>query len=188
MEDNDRRAFLRWFVVAVATSVAMLAMTATGLVGEVWRKDSSYLSAITLAFFAVMTAMIGHATWRASKAPPLRMVKYGTMTSSPSRQDVVAADLKKLLEYEEVGWFGAEMCLVMGMLGTIIGFVMMLTGFETLNVGEASSIQGLLGELGKSMATALYTTLVGLACGSVLKIQCFNLGLEIRAKLGKEDQ
>ena len=81
----------------------------------------------------------------------------------------------------ENGWFISEMCLNLGMLGTIIGFVMMLSGFESLDISNPSTISTLLSNLGKSMATALYTTLVGIVCGCLLKIQYYILDIQFKA-------
>lgn len=80
----------------------------------------------------------------------------------------------------ENGWFVSEMCLNLGMLGTIIGFVLMLSGFETLDISNPSTISSLLSTLGKSMATALYTTLVGITCGCLLKVQYYILETQFR--------
>jgi len=79
----------------------------------------------------------------------------------------------------EIGWFLSEFCLTLGMIGTIVGFIMMLSGFNTLDIQNVSTVQGLLSQLGLSMATALYTTIVGLVCGSILKIQFFIVSLEL---------
>jgi hypothetical protein len=49
---------------------------------------------------------------------------------------------------------------------------------------KPQTVQSLLSDLGKSMATALYTTLVGLVCGALLKIQYFILSLELQ-RIGK---
>jgi ABC-type uncharacterized transport system permease subunit len=178
--NQDRRAFLRWLVVAAVSGAAFAALAGTGFVSMVWEKDASYISALTALFFAVVSAFMGHATWVASATTPLCFIKL------PVIRAVSKSELEEMREREEVGWFCSELCLALGMLGTIIGFCMMLTGFETLDVKDASSIQAILGDLGKSMATALYTTLVGLSCGCLLKIQCFNLGQEIKSKLGDE--
>jgi hypothetical protein len=178
MADHDRRAFLRWLVVATFSGAALAALAATGFARMVWEKDSSYISALTTLFYFVVTGFMGHATWVASRAVPIHWMSR-TADLLPAK-----AEMSEMREREEVGWFCSELCLALGMLGTIIGFCMMLTGFETLDVRQAASIQGLLSDLGKSMGTALYTTLVGLSCGSALKIQCFNLGQEIKAKTG----
>jgi biopolymer transport protein ExbB/TolQ len=65
------------------------------------------------------------------------------------------------------------------MMGTIIGFIMMLSGFDSLDIQNITSVQALLTQLGGSMATALYTTIVGLVCGSVLKLQFFLIAIEL---------
>ena len=74
----------------------------------------------------------------------------------------------------EVGWFTSDLCLTIGMMGTVIGFMMMLSGFATVDVSNTSSVQELIKSLGGGMSTALYSTLVGLICSALLKIQWFN--------------
>ena len=61
------------------------------------------------------------------------------------------------------------------MVGTVIGFIMMLSGFANLDISEIDTVQTLIKELGTGMSTALYTTLAGLICSLLLKIQYFNL-------------
>lgn len=175
------RAFLRWLLIVSAADAGFLIMLMTGLCGEIWVKDASYLSATTFVLFTVMSLVVGHATWHASRTPAINKFQHKNVISD------IKDRLRHLSVREEIGWFGSELCLVLGMLGTIIGFVLMLRGFEVLNIKDAASIQSLLGELGKSMATALYTTLVGLICGGILKMQCLNLGLELRSKQALEE-
>ena len=79
----------------------------------------------------------------------------------------------------EVGWFTSDLCLTVGMMGTVIGFIMMLSGFATVDVAEIKTIQALIKQLGIGMSTSLYTTLAGLVCGALLKIQYFNLNQAI---------
>ena len=61
------------------------------------------------------------------------------------------------------------------MMGTVIGFIMMLAGFGAVDAKDANSIQNLMSSMSSGMATALYTTLAGLICSSLLKIQYFNI-------------
>ena len=51
---------------------------------------------------------------------------------------------------------------------------MMLGGLANVNVSDVNTVQELVRQLGGGMSTALYTTLSGLICGTILKIQCFN--------------
>ena len=79
----------------------------------------------------------------------------------------------------EVGWFTSDLCLSIGMMGTVIGFIMMLGGFANIDINDMATVQGLIKGLGVGMATALYTTLTGLICSALLKIQYFNLSQAI---------
>ena len=128
----------------------------------IWQKDASYISYLTLFIFYISTIWLGKTTFN---------------ISNNLIDNFQAFEFKRK---EEVGWFISELCLTLGLIGTIVGFVLMLVGFESINMADVKTIQSLLGQLGKSMATAIYTTLVGLICGLLIKIQCFNISLELR--------
>jgi biopolymer transport protein ExbB/TolQ len=85
-------------------------------------------------------------------------------------------DKNKTIESKtEIAWFVSELCLSLGMIGTVIGFIQMLAGFSSLNIGNVSSMQSLVVNMGYGMATALYTTLAGLIFGNILKIEAFDI-------------
>lgn len=155
---NKRAVFLRWWLISSLILVASFVCLKLGLLQEIYEKDASYLSLVTLVVFSFTNLLCGKSCWKLSG------------------RKFAFADLKR---EEKLGWFASEICLVLGMAGTIVGFILMLSGFGNLDVTNIATIQGLLADLGKSMATALYTTIVGLTCGTLLKIQYFNLGIGI---------
>ena len=61
------------------------------------------------------------------------------------------------------------------MIGTVIGFIIMLVGFGTTDVSDSQSIQNLMGQISTGMSTSLLSTLAGLVCSVLLKLQFFNL-------------
>jgi len=76
----------------------------------------------------------------------------------------------------DVGWFVAEACLALGMIGTVTGFLLMLSGaFANIDLANTATIQTALSNMALGMSTALYTTLVGLICSLTLKIQLINV-------------
>jgi biopolymer transport protein ExbB/TolQ len=80
----------------------------------------------------------------------------------------------------EVGWFIAETCLALGMVGTIIGFLLLLgTTFSNINVSDVTTLQRALSDMALGMSTALYTTLIGLICSILIKVQLVNLEVVI---------
>ena len=75
----------------------------------------------------------------------------------------------------DVGWFIAETCLALGMVGTVTGFLYMLgTAFEDIDVSNTQTLQDALASMAKGMSTALYTTLTGLVSSIIIKIQLVN--------------
>ena len=75
----------------------------------------------------------------------------------------------------ERGWFYSDVILSVGMVGTVIGFIMMLSGFSDINFENSEDVQSLMSSLGYGMSTALSTTLVGLVSSIMLKLQFFLL-------------
>jgi len=79
---------------------------------------------------------------------------------------------KEIIQSLSPGWFIAESCLVLGLIGTVTGFILMLgTAFTELDVTNITSVQNALVKMSLGMSTALYTTLVGLISSLVIKIQ-----------------
>jgi hypothetical protein len=84
---------------------------------------------------------------------------------------------RDFVEHKEidVGWFIAESCLALGMVGTVTGFLYMLgTAFENIDIEDARTLQNALSSMAKGMSTALYTTLTGLIASLIIKVQLVN--------------
>ena len=73
------------------------------------------------------------------------------------------------------------------MIGTVSGFLIMLTGaFAGVDLGDEVAMKNVLEKMSKGMSTALYTTLFGLICGSLLKVQYFSLARATDLLIGPE--
>ena len=71
-----------------------------------------------------------------------------------------------------IGWFIAESCLVLGLIGTVSGFIIMLgTAFVDIDVSNVDSMQKALAQMSVGMSAALYTTLLGLISSLAIKLQ-----------------
>lgn len=163
-------SFLKWWLLFTLFIVTTVFSFYLGFIKLLWEKDVSYLSIATLFIFFMMSIKCGR---------DIFLIEKENKHSQES--------LDSFARREETIWFTSELCLNLGMLGTIIGFCMMLSGFESLDISNQQTIQGLLSELGKSMATALYTTLVGLICGQCLKMQALILGLHLNKLSPKQE-
>ena len=160
-----RTLFLKWwlFISTVMATAAYLYLT--GVFHLLWDGDATKLSFILLPLFMFMSVWCGYKTWTLSVF----------LDSSKTDKYIV----EKIEHLMEVGWFTSDLCLSIGMMGTVIGFIMMLSGFSQVDVADMSTVQGMIKGLGVGMSTALYTTLTGLVCSALLKIQYFNLSQAI---------
>ena len=72
----------------------------------------------------------------------------------------------------DIEWFISDIVLTLGMIGTIIGFILMLSGtFDTLQIEDVESVRLLIASMSKGLYTALNTTLAGLISSALLKTQ-----------------
>ena len=82
--------------------------------------------------------------------------------------NALESDLDKRLSY---GILAAEIALKLGLLGTIIGFILMLQPIASLDNTSADNLKIALASMSSGMAVALYTTLTGIVVNTLLRIQ-----------------
>jgi hypothetical protein len=116
-----------------------------------WAADVSKLTFVIVAVHALATAWVG------------------TQTFTKARGVVVN---------EQPGWFLSELVLTLGMIGTVIGFIVMVkstVGNLTNSELTTQELRALLAGLTSGIGTALWTTLFGLVSSACLKTQMNNL-------------
>ena len=69
------------------------------------------------------------------------------------------------------GWFAAGAMIKLGLLGTVIGFIMMLTSIGELDSLDIEQVQSLMQRMTQGMMVALNTTLLGLVGSMILGVQ-----------------
>lgn len=166
----QRKIFLKWWLFYVVIIICSIICYDLDVFLEIYKKDNSFLSWVIFVLFYYMSCWCGIKCWKTSNL-------------EKNYDDEVFSEL---LIQQEVGWFASEICLALGMTGTVLGFVMMLETFLSVDTSNQQSMQNMIVEMGKGMATALYTTLVGLVCSVLLKIQYFSLTQALESIKSKE--
>ena len=82
----------------------------------------------------------------------------------------------------QLGGFASDSLMKLGLLGTIIGFIMMLAPIAGLDAADKVSVRNSMGVMSDGMAVAMYTTLSGLIGSLLIKCQYYLLD-EATAKL-----
>jgi len=139
-----------------------------GMVVPVFLADSSYIVYVIAGLFLYGMVLCGFRVWKPSRE--LNWVKRGDKGklkefADKSRQ----ADRESVKEAFEIKLFArisfvkyiSSSLVMLGLLGTVIGFIMVLTNIPPNAVGDAAQVGKLVGALTNGMGVALYTTLVG---------------------------
>jgi hypothetical protein len=148
--NTQQQAALTWYLMVCLQLIVYSIAVFFDMHNIIWENDQTKLSFVTMAVWLVATALIG--LWHRSSSPEQIRVK------------------------SKIGWYMAETCLAIGMVGTVAGFLLMLgAAFSDINVSDAASMQRALASMAVGMSTALYTTLIGLINSIFLKSQLVNL-------------
>jgi hypothetical protein len=75
----------------------------------------------------------------------------------------------------QLGSFASDALLKLGLLGTIIGFILMLAPIAGLDAADRASVKTSMGLMSDGMAVAMYTTLAGLVSSILVQAQYYML-------------
>ena len=84
---------------------------------------------------------------------------------------LLAAFADELANRHALGHFISDALLKLGLLGTVVGFILMLMPIGEITEFDPGLMRQLLTEMSGGMAVALYTTLAGLVTSTLLKLQ-----------------
>ena len=149
-------ALLKWWLIFCLSSLGLAISVWFDFHNILYEADVTKLSFLILGIFFISSVWIGNKTYKVQKEED-----YDQET--------------------DVGWFIAEACLALGMIGTVTGFLYMLgMAFQDIDVSDTISLQNALMLMAKGMSTALYTTLIGLISSLIIKIQLVNIEVALR--------
>lgn len=142
--------FLRWWLFTCLTIVFAVLLYGFNFFGILLEKDITYLSLFIIGIYSISSLYVGFITYKSQ-------------------------DLYTDQEDTAFLWFITELLVALGMIGTVIGFIVMLgSSFADINIQNAQSVKDALTDMALGMSTALYTTLTGLVTSQLLKVQLVN--------------
>ena len=198
MKSDTYIPFWGWLVLCGLMGFGAFLLWQYGLWKKMLEQDQTYLSSVIILLFLATTLYLGGSAWRLARetlaTDNLSRKPHGERASSVSgwaqqhmslllqlQQNQTAQTQSDTLQarlIEQVhgghqsGWFMADLLLRLGLVGTVIGFVLMLGAVYGLEENEISALKQLLTSMGGGMQVALYTTLTGLGAATLLSIQC----------------
>lgn len=142
--------FLHWWLLNCISIAGFYLLYDFSVLELLYLKDNTYITSLITILFLWATASIGY-----------KFRKYGT-TPSYHVEDFVS-----------------HCAITLGMIGTIVGFMIMLAGtVDNIQLADVEAVRKLLGSLTAGLYTAMNTTLVGLVASLHIKTQFIILGID----------
>ncbi|MDH3641462.1 MAG: MotA/TolQ/ExbB proton channel family protein [Gammaproteobacteria bacterium] len=164
-----------------------------GLVSLALDSDKSYISYLILGLYGLASA---HWLWLAQRLGEERR-RFAILEAASTDPEILDpeggllgaflsnlrvktdSDTSALLEAfgdelanrHALGHFTSDVLLKLGLLGTVVGFILMLLPVGEITEFDPSLMQQLLSAMSGGMAVALYTTLAGLVTSTLLALQ-----------------
>ena len=137
------KTFLQWWLFFVLQIIILGASYVYDLHLYILNNDQTYISFVLIGIWLLTSMRIGY------------KLKKEITTSN------------------EKFWFIAETCMAIGMMGTVLGFILMLGGSNLASIDptDVEGMKNVIGQLASGMATALLTTLTGLIVSVSLRTQ-----------------
>jgi hypothetical protein len=199
---GDRGPLLRWLVFTGLCIFAFILLWRFGLIRQMVASDRTYLSSI-IGFFYVAASL--HCLWRTiaisregdaarrggalieAGSGPLHLDGDAVIVEGAGKlpRGLVAEHIHdlavkarlqgRLRGSNQFGAFASDTLMKLGLLGTIIGFIMMLAPIAGMDPGDRSTIRSSMNLMSDGMAVAMYTTLAGLVGSILVRIQYYML-------------
>lgn len=149
---------LRWWLFFILINIGTVFCVTSGLVNVIYQVDFTKITFIVYAIFYGMSVQHG-----------IRVMKVC------KKEQLMDSDIENICHANEPGWFLSEIFTTLGLIGTFIGIIVMLmASFADIDPSNTLLLKHTLADISRGMGAALYTSVVGLICGMLLKIQLFD--------------
>lgn len=164
---NQWMLWTRFAAINLFGLAALILAWVNGWVAAVIEADTSRISLMIVALF--MVGLVA-AAWRidkvASELDNVDRDRGGRLDSVRRAMVVAGPNAVRALELRLFGRITfirhiANTLVLLGLIGTVVGFVLALKGVDAQSAGDVEAIGGMVGNLIEGMGVALYTTLVG---------------------------
>jgi hypothetical protein len=181
MKHDTYTPFYGWLILAGLILFGSFLLWQHGLWEELLKHDQTYISRIVLGLFTIMTLYLGWMAFKLSReshkthAQPLQngwASDYLGLLNEQSAEPLQARLVEQVHGGHQSGWFISDLLLRLGLIGTVIGFVLMLSSVYELQSDGVHALKQLMTSMGGGMQVALYTTLSGLGGSMLVSIQC----------------
>ena len=184
---NIDNVFIYWLYFVSLILISIYILESFGYISGLFKEDISYISSLIVSIFIFYLFRGGYYLFVLRNAidnlgrNDLHLNnniiedvvdEYKVSSSNNPNKKPFQEELKlRLYEIVDNGFFVADILLKLGIVGTVIGFIIMLSSLSTIDEMNLAKMNNLLLSMSSGMKVALYTTLSGLICSILLTIQ-----------------
>ncbi len=172
--ERDYLLLLRYVLLNVCALAIVVAAWFQGWVGRMVESDVTKISLIIMGVFLIGWILCSYKVFRCSlelnaikgkgSDQQSRMQWYSSLTQEAKNESRGAiADCLRSRLYSRISAIRliANNLILLGLIGTVIGFIIALSGVDEGSVADVGSVGPMVSTLIQGMSVALYTTLVG---------------------------
>ncbi len=165
---------LKFALINMVAFALLAAAWMQNWIGIVFASDQTGLTLVIAATFVVGLALCGHKVWRVSRELNCVRTRRPCANSWATLYLAQVSDRTagsraisgSALRVKIDGWTApvrnfANALVLLGLIGTVVGFVIALSGVDNDAVSDVTAISPMVSSLLAGMSVALYTTLVG---------------------------
>lgn len=184
---NIDNIFIYWLYFVSLILIFIYVLESFDFLSGLFREDISYISSLIVSIFIFYLFRGGYYLFKLRDAIDNLsqnstnsknnvfidiLDEYKVSSSNNPNKKSLQEELKlRLYEIVDNGFFVSDTLLKLGIVGTVIGFIIMLSSLSTIDEMNLAKMNNLLLSMSSGMKVALYTTLSGLICSILLTIQ-----------------
>ena len=178
---------LRYSLINLVGLVFLFVLITQGYVSKAIKADITHMVIVILTLFSVGFILAAYRTFWLSRElnysylkilPPNSIARDFLQNSkkldASSRNNLAASLRIKLGSKINYIKFMANTLVILGLIGTVIGFIIALSGVDGSVSSNPEEVSKMVSTLIQGMSVALYTTLVGSICSVWLNI-CYQI-------------
>ena len=194
--------FIYWIYFISLIFIAFYVLASLGFISNIFQADISYISSLITFIVIFYLFQCGYYLNKLRDAVYfldkeinsdsnnifIMIYRDYQLANNISKDNKTSSqeDFKlKLYEFADNGFFVSDLLLKLGIIGTVIGFIIMLSSLSAIDEMNLSKMNNLLLSMSTGMKVALYTTLTGLIGSILLSIQYNFLESKINVFINK---
>ena len=193
--------FIKWFIGVIFFLIFIFILNHLGFLYPLINNDASYITSLILLIFIYFSINVGIELYhlrerylnisnllsvsKNKSKKEINLILQQFLNSKHSDDQSIYTYItakennessKENFEYSltsklNTGWLVADGLLKLGLIGTVIGFIIMLSAITEIDGFDFTMMKDMLQNMSKGMEVALYTTLSGLVSSVLLSMQ-----------------